>query len=72
MGKQIENGAIKIIELVGVSNESFDDAVKQAVKKASESVKGISGVEVVKHMATVSGGRIVQYRADVKLAFAVE
>ena len=72
MADHITQGAIKVIEVIGVSKKSFEDAVVEAVKKASETVKGISGVEVTKHMATVKNGKIVQYRANVKLAFIVK
>jgi len=68
----IDEGAVKVIEIIGVSEKSFDDAVKQAVEKASQSISGISGVEVVKQGARVDAGKIVQYRAVVKLAFAVK
>ncbi len=68
----INTGAIKIVELVGISKKGFDDAVAQAVKKASQSIKGISGVEVISQSAKVSNGKITQYRANVKLAFAVK
>ena len=68
----ISSGAIKVVEVIGISEKSFDDAVSQAVEKASKSIKGISGVEVVKHSAKVDNGKIIQYKADVKLAFAVE
>ncbi len=68
----INSGAIKIVELVGISKKSFDDAVAQAVKKASESIKGITGVEVISQGAKVSNGKITQYRANVKLAFTVK
>ncbi len=68
----INAGAIKIVELVGVSKKSFEDAVAQAVKKASETIKGITGVEIISQSAKVSNGKIVQYRANVKLAFAVK
>ena len=68
----INAGAIKIVELVGISKKSFDDAVAQAVKKASESIKGINGVEIISQSAKVSGSKIVSYRANVKLAFAVK
>ncbi|MEE9227677.1 MAG: dodecin family protein, partial [Acidimicrobiia bacterium] len=44
MGGHITRGAIKVIEVIGVSDESWEDAVGQAVGKASESVKGITGV----------------------------
>ena len=67
----IEEGAIKVIELIGVSTESFDDAVKQAVAKAAASISGITGVEVQSMNARVSDGEIVQFRAAVKIAFAV-
>lgn len=68
----INSGAIKIVELVGISKKSFDDAVTQAVKKASESIKGITGVEIISQSAKVSNGKITQYRANVKLAFTVK
>ena len=69
---KISSGAIKVVEIIGISPKSFDDAVNQAVKKASKSVKGITGIEVVKHSAKVEGGKIVQYKANVKLAFTVK
>jgi flavin-binding protein dodecin len=69
---KITSGAIKVVEIIGISPKSFDDAVAQAVKKASKSIKGITGVEVVKHSAKVDNGKIVQYKANVKLAFTVK
>lgn len=71
MSEWIDRGAIKVIEVIGVSDESFDDAVKRAVAKAAESVKGITGVEVVNMNAKVKDGDIIQYRVACKLAFAV-
>ncbi len=68
----ISSGAIKVVEVIGISKKSFDDAVAQAVKKASQSIKGITGVEVIKHSAKVEAGKIVQYKANVKLAFPVK
>lgn len=71
MSEYIAKGAIKVIEVIGVSDTSWEDAVGQAVAKASESVKGITGVEVVAQTARVSEGKVVQYNATVKLAFVV-
>ena len=71
MGTYIEKGAVKVIELIGVSDESFEDAVKQAVAKASESISGITGVEVLTMNGRVDDGQIVQFRAAVKIAFVV-
>lgn len=72
MSDYIERGAVKVIEIVGVSDKSFDDAVEQAVNKASKSVQGITGVEVLKYMASVKGDKLTQYRANVKIAFPVK
>ncbi len=55
-----------------MSDESFEDAVAQAVKKAAESISGITGVEVHSMNARVSDGKVTQYRASCKLAFAVK
>lgn len=71
MGDYISKGAVKVIEVIGVSEESWEDAVGQAVTKASESVKGITGVEVMAQTARVSDGKVTQYHATVKLAFVV-
>jgi flavin-binding protein dodecin len=68
----VNTGAIKVVEVIGISPKSFDDAVAQAVKKASKTIKGITGIEVVKHSAKVDKGKIVQYKANVKLAFIVK
>ena len=71
MGEYISKGAIKVIEVIGVSEKSWEDATNQAVAKASESVKGITGVELVAQTARVADGKVVQYNATVKLAFVV-
>lgn len=67
----ISDGAVKVIEIIGISSKSFDDAIAQALDKASKSVKGITGFEITKHMASVEEGKIKQYKVNVKLAFPV-
>ncbi len=42
MSDYIQQGAVKVIEVIGVSPDSFEDAVSQAVAKASETVEGIT------------------------------
>lgn len=72
MGEYVSSGAIKILEVIGISEKSFDDAVSQAVAKASETIQGITGVEVTSQTARVKDGKVTQYHATVKLAFAVK
>jgi len=71
MSNHINEGAIKIIKIIGISSKGFDDAITQALKKASKTVKGITGFEVMKHLASVEDGKIKQYKVNLKLAFPV-
>lgn len=61
----------KIIELVGESKVGWEDAVKSAISDASKTVDNITGVEVYNLTANIDNGRIVEYKANVKLAFGV-
>ncbi len=71
MPEQITTGAIKIIEIMGVSPTSFQDAVDQAVMKAAESINGITGLEVIHQTAEVRDGAVSSYRVTLKLSFIV-
>ncbi len=62
----------KVIELVGSSPDSFEDAVRTAVAEAAKTVKNISGVRVLGMTAKVEGNQLTQFRANVKIAFGVE
>ena len=68
----IEEGVVKVIEVIGVSEDSWEDAVDQAVKKSSETLSGITGVEVVSFTARVADGKVKTYNATCKIAFAVK
>jgi hypothetical protein len=71
MSDQLNTNAVKIIEIMGVSTKSFEDALDQAVLKASESIKGISSVEVIGQTATVRDAKVTRYETTVKLSFVV-
>ena len=62
----------KIIELVGASDKSWDDAVRAALAEAAKTVRGIRGVDVQDWTARVKDNRIVEYKANVKIAFGIE
>lgn len=72
MGDLIERGAVKIIEVSGVSDKSFDDAFAQTVAKSAESISGITGVDVINMNARVTDGKVTQYRAACKPEFGVK
>jgi dodecin len=68
----VSQGVVKVLELVGVSQQSYSDAVRQAVSEASKTIRGINGVEVIRSSAKVENGEISEYRVDLKIAFPVE
>ena len=59
----------KIIELVGTSSASWEDAAKNAVEKASKSLRELRVAEVSKLDMKVEDGKVVAYRARVMLSF---
>ncbi len=63
---------IKVLELVGSSRESWQQAAENALREAALSVDHITGVEVSNLTADVDGGEISSYSANVKIAFAVD
>ena len=69
---QIESGVIRVIHVVGVSQQSFSDAVRTAVATAGETLRNIRGVEVEKSTATVRDNQISEYHVTCKIAFAVQ
>lgn len=67
-----EQGSVKVIELVGESNESWEAAAQQALDDASATLDGISGIEIVNQTAEVENDEIVQYRSTVHLSFPIQ
>lgn len=63
---------IKVLELVGVSQKSWHDAVEQALTEASKTVRNIRGVDVLSTNAKIRDNKITEYHANVKFAFQVE
>jgi flavin-binding protein dodecin len=59
----------KIIELVGTSDKSWEEAAKLAVETAGESVKDLRIAEITKLDMTIENGRVKAYRARVNVSF---
>lgn len=61
----------KVIELIGVSEKGWEDAVREGVRKASQTVDNITGVEVVNFTAKVENGELTVYKANLKVVFGL-
>lgn len=62
----------KVIDLIGSSPNSWEEAVKNAVEKASESLKDLRVAEVKELDVMLEDGKIVAYRAKVSISFKVK
>ena len=59
----------KIIELVGISTESYDDAIKNAIKEASKTLKGLSWFEVAQMRGGIRDDEVSEYQIILKVGF---
>jgi len=64
--------AQKVIEVVGISSESFDKAAENAVQEAAKSVRNIKWAHIDSFDLALFGDKILQYRATTKVYFDVE
>jgi len=62
----------KVIEITSASSESFEDAIRQGIAKASESVRNIKGAWVCQQTVKVENGTIVEYRTDLRVSFVLD
>jgi flavin-binding protein dodecin len=62
----------KVIEVIGTSSESWEDATKAAITTAGERLRELRIAEVVKLDVRLDDGEIVEYRARVMLSFKYE
>ena len=63
----------KIVEIVGTSDKSWEDAALVAVEEARKTIRGIRGIKIKDMTARVdpNSGMIVEYRTSVNLSFGV-
>ena len=62
----------KVIELVGTSEESWEDAARQAINMANKSLRDLRVAEVDKLDMRLDEGKIIEYRARVRISFKYE
>jgi dodecin len=74
MAKQagVGNTVYKVIEVVGTSTQSWEDAAKNAVETAGHTLRDLRVAEVVKTDMTVRDGKVQVFRARVQLSFKYE
>ncbi len=62
----------KKIELVGISAESFEQAIRNAIEKAAESLHGLAWFEVVEQRGHITDGKVVEFQVVLKAALKLD
>jgi flavin-binding protein dodecin len=70
--QEAEMAVAKIIEITAMSENSFEDAIKRGIEKASETVHNIKGAWVKEQKVLVEDGSVSGYRVDLKVSFVLD
>lgn len=62
----------KIIEISADSPDSFEAAIREGIRRASETVKNIKGAWVADQLVDVENGKITRFRVHLKVTFVLE
>ena len=62
----------KLLELTGSSTKSSDDAVQNAVAKASKTMRNMQWLQVMETRGHIEGGRVAHWQVTVKIGFTLE
>jgi flavin-binding protein dodecin len=61
-----------VIEVIGASDKNWNDAIQTALDDTAKTVENIVGIDIIGMSGKVENGKIVEYKADVKVAFVVK
>jgi len=70
--KNRSDGIYRVIDVIGTSSDSWEDAAKSAVQTASKSLRDLRIAEVTKMDLKVENGKVVAYRTRVQVSFKYE
>ena len=62
----------RVTKITASSEKSFQGAVEEALSRASQTLRGISGLEVISQKAKVVDGKIAEYRVTSEVTFIIE
>jgi len=63
---------VKVIELLGESEQGWEDATRKVVEEATKTLRGVASVYVKEFQATVENGRVKNFRVNAKVSFVME
>jgi dodecin len=70
--KAMPESVYKVIELIGTSTKSWNEAAKAAVERASETLRDLRIAEVIAQDVVITDGKVEAYRVKIKVSFKYE
>jgi flavin-binding protein dodecin len=61
-----------VTKITAASSEGFDAAVREGLARANRTLRGITGLHVVEHKASVENGKVEEYRVTMEVTFILE
>ena len=65
----MSDSVYKVVELIGTSEISWEDAAKRAIERAAQTLEDLRIAEVVEQDLKIEEGKVVAYRTKVRLSF---
>src|SRR5882724_4685161 len=67
-----EMAVASVTKITAASSEGFDAAVREGLVRANRTLRGITGLHVIEHKASVDNGKIEEYRVTMEVTFILE
>jgi flavin-binding protein dodecin len=61
----------KVTEIIASSEKSFDDALREGIKRAHETLENVTGVWIKDQYVQIRDGKIKEYRVNLKITFVL-
>jgi len=62
----------RVTKIIGSSSKSWQAAADEAVKRASKTLRGVTGIHVLEQKAHVEKGKITEYRTTIEVTFVLD
>ncbi len=62
----------RVTEIIASSKQGWEDAARQGLSRAAKTLRGITGMEILRQNAKIEKGRIVEYRVNCRITFILE
>src|SRR5690242_7367333 len=69
---EMKDHVYKILELVGSSEKSIEDAIQNAITRASKTIREMKWFEVVETRGHIEGGKVAHYQVTLRVGFTLE